>query len=346
MAMNYRLLGRSGLRVSELCLGTMTFGEDWGWGSPAEESRKVFDAFAEAGGNFIDTADGYTNGSSERMVGEFVRGERERFVVATKFSFSTRPGDPNAGGNHRKHLVEALEASLKRLGLEYVDLYWMHAWDRLTPAEEVMRALDDLVRAGKVLYTGVSDTPAWVVSQSNTLAELRGWTRFAGLQIEYSLLERTAERELLPMAQALGLGVAAWGGLGSGILTGKYNTAAPGGHRRLDKTEFTPLSERNLGIAQIVGDVAGELGCKSSQLALAWLRTKPNVIPIVGARTRKQMEDNLGCLDVELSAAALDRLNQVSAAEPGFPHEFLNRPFVHGHLHGGLYERIRRHRGE
>lgn len=176
MGMQYRLLGRSGLRVSELCLGTMTFGEEWGWGSSEEESRKVFDAFVEAGGNFFDTADGYTNGSSERMLGSFLASERDRYVVATKFSFSTRPGDPNAGGNHRKHMVEALEASLRRLGLDYVDLYWVHAWDQFTPADEVMRALDDLVRAGKILYAGVSDTPAWVVSQANTLAELRGWT--------------------------------------------------------------------------------------------------------------------------------------------------------------------------
>jgi len=343
MAMNYRLLGRSGLRVSELCLGTMTFGEEWGWGSSEEESRKVFDSFVAAGGNFFDTADGYTNGSSERLLGSFLGSERERYVVATKYSFSTRPGDPNAGGNHRKHMVESLEASLKRLGISYVDLFWVHAWDQFTPVEEVMRALDDLIRSGKVLYTGISDTPAWVVSQANSIAELRGWARFAGLQIEYSLLERSAERELLPMAQARGLAVTAWGGLGSGILTGKYKNAAPTDDRRLDKTEFTPLTERNLGIADVAGDVAAELGCKASQLALAWLRSRPNVIPIIGARTRKQLEDNLGCLEVELPPAALDRLNQATAIDLGFPHEFLRRPFVQNYLHGGLFDRIRRH---
>ncbi|MEP7363560.1 MAG: aldo/keto reductase [Acidobacteriota bacterium] len=341
--MNYRLLGRSGLRVSELCLGTMTFGEEWGWGSSEEESRKVFDSFSEAGGNFFDTADGYTNGSSERMLGSFLGPERERYVVATKYSFNTRPGDPNAGGNHRKHMVESLEGSLKRLGLEYVDLFWMHAWDQFTPVDEVMRALDDLVRSGKILYAGISDTPAWVVSQANTIAELRGWTRFAGLQIEYSLLERTAERDLLPMAQAMGLAVTAWGGLGSGILTGKYKNAAPTDDRRLDKTDFTPLTERNLGIADLVGDVAAEIGCKASQLALAWIRSRPNVIPIIGARTKKQLEDNLGCLEVELPPVALDRLNQATAIDLGFPHEFLRRQFVQNYLHGGLFDRIRRH---
>ncbi|HXR09254.1 MAG TPA: aldo/keto reductase, partial [Candidatus Acidoferrales bacterium] len=219
--MNYKLLGKSGLRVSELCLGTMTFGEDWGWGANQDESKAIFDAFAAAGGNFIDTADGYTNGTSEKFVGEFVGSERERFVIATKFSFNSHPGDPNAGGNHRKHMVEALHGSLQRLGTDYVDLYWMHAWDELTPVEEVMRALDDLVRAGKVLYVGISDAPAWWIARANTLAEWRGWTPFIGLQIEYNLIARTPERELLPMAAALGLGVTAWSPLASGWLTGK-----------------------------------------------------------------------------------------------------------------------------
>jgi aryl-alcohol dehydrogenase-like predicted oxidoreductase len=241
-------------------------------------------------------------------------------------------------------MVESLEGSLKRLAIPYVDLFWVHAWDQFTPADEVMRALDDLVRAGKVLYTGISDTPAWVVSQSNTMAELRGWTRFVGLQLEFSLLERSAERELLPMARSLGLGVTAWGALGSGILTGKYRNAAHS-ERRLDKTDFTPLTERNLGIADLAGDVAAEVGCKASQLALAWVRTRPNIIPIVGARTLKQMEDNLGCLDVELPPNAIERLNLATAIDLGFPHEFLRRPFVQNYLHGGLVDRIRRHEG-
>ncbi len=222
--MQYRLLGRSGLRVSELCLGTMTFGEDWGWGANQKESREIFDLYAQAGGNFIDTADGYTNGTSEKLVGEFVRAERDRWVVATKYSFNSRPGDPNGGGNHRKHMVEALEGSLKRLGIDYVDLYIVHAWDELTPIEEVMRGLDDLVRAGKILYVGVSNLPAWLIASANVMAELRGWTPFINLQLEYSLIERTPERELLPMARTHDIGVTAWSPLASGILSGKYTS--------------------------------------------------------------------------------------------------------------------------
>ena len=226
--MRYKLLGNSGLRVSELCLGTMTFGEDWGWGASKEDSRALFDAYREAGGNFIDTANFYTGGTSERFVGEFIASERDRFVVATKYTLTMRPGDPNASGNHRKNMIQSVEASLRRLGTDYIDLYWLHAWDYLTPVEEVMRGLDDLVRAGKVLYVGVSDTPAWIVSQANTLAALRGWTPFVGLQIEYSLIERTVERELLPMAEAFGLTILAWSPLGSGVLTGKYLHPTPG----------------------------------------------------------------------------------------------------------------------
>ena len=219
--MRYKLLGKSGLRVSELCLGTMTFGEDWGWGASHEESRKVYDAFREAGGNFIDTANVYTNGTSERLLGEFIQGHREQIVLATKYTNAAPGNDPNAAGNHRKSMVQALEASLKRLKTDYIDLYWLHIWDRITPVEEVMRAFDDLVRQGKILYAGVSDMPAWVVAKANTLAELRGWTPFVGLQIEYSLIERTPERELLPMAADLGLGVTAWSPLAGGVLTGK-----------------------------------------------------------------------------------------------------------------------------
>jgi aryl-alcohol dehydrogenase-like predicted oxidoreductase len=253
--MNYQLLGKSGLRVSELCLGTMTFGEDWGWGANKDESCKMFDAFAKAGGNFIDTADGYTSGTSEKMVGEFIAQDRERFVVATKYSFNCKPGDPNAGGNHRKHMVEALNGSLKRLGTDYVDLYWVHAWDELTPVEEVMRGLDDLVRGGKVLYVGISDAPGWWIARANTIAELRGWTQFAGLQIEYNLVERTPERELIPMAAALGLGVTAWSPLASGLLTGKYLQKGTE-ERRLDKApSFEQMSHRNLAIAKLVAQI-------------------------------------------------------------------------------------------
>src|SRR5260370_1724432 len=221
--MNYRLLGKSGLRVSEFCLGTMTFGEDWGWGSSKDEAKKISDSFRETGGNFVDTANIYTNGTSESFVGEFLKGHRESVVLATKYTNAAPGTDPNAAGNHRKSMVQAVEASLKRLQTDYIDLYWVHIWDQITPVEEVMRALDDLVRQGKVLYVGISDAPAWWIAQANTLASLRGWSPFVGLQIEYSLIERTVESELIPMAKALDLGVTAWGPLSKGVLTGKYH---------------------------------------------------------------------------------------------------------------------------
>jgi aryl-alcohol dehydrogenase-like predicted oxidoreductase len=220
--MQYKLLGKSGLRVSELCLGTMTFGEDWGWGSSKEESQRIYDVFREVGGNFIDTANVYTNGTSEKFLGEFIADQRDTVVLATKYTNGFGDKNPNGSGNQRKNMVQSVEASLKRLNTDYIDVLWLHIWDFMTPAEEVMRAFDDLVRAGKVLYIGVSDAPAWVVSQCNTLAELRGWTQFIGLQIEYSLIQRTPERELLPMARTLDIGVTAWSPLASGWLTGKY----------------------------------------------------------------------------------------------------------------------------
>jgi aryl-alcohol dehydrogenase-like predicted oxidoreductase len=219
----YKLFGTRGLRVSELCLGAMIFGDTRGVGATNEGSRRIFEAFVVAGGNFIDTANTYANGMSGQLVGEFTQCERERFVIATKYTLSRRASDPNGGGNHRKNLVHSLDASLKRLKTDYIDLYWLHAWDFLTPVEEVMRALDDQVRAGKILYVGVSDTPAWIVAQANTLAALRGWTQFAGIQMEYSLIERDVERELLPMARTFGMAVTPWSPLGGGVLSGKYN---------------------------------------------------------------------------------------------------------------------------
>ena len=341
--MRYKLLGRSGLRVSELCLGTMTFGEDWGWGASKDESRRIFDTYAEAGGNFLDTANRYTEGSSERLVGEFVAAERERFVVATKYSLNTRAGDPNGGGNHRKNMVQAVEASLKRLNTDYIDLYWLHVWDAMTPVEEIMRALDDLVRAGKVLYVGISDTPAWRVSQANTLADLRGWSPFVALQIEYSLIERTPERDLIPMARAFGLSVTPWSPLGQGVLSGKYNTKGNASDKRLGD-DHQRLSDRNLGIAQAVVDVAAEIGHSPSQVALAWLRAQgPDMIPILGARKLSQFEDNLACLDVALSTEQLGRLNGASAIEVGFPHDFLSSPMLRDFAYGGTYDLIDQH---
>ncbi|MBD0395879.1 MAG: aldo/keto reductase, partial [Microcoleus sp. C1-bin4] len=268
--MRYKLLGKSGLRVSEICLGTMTFGEEFGWGASYEESRKIFDAFMNAGGNFIDTANEiYTGGTSETYLGNFIAADREQIVLATKYTDSLPTTDPNRAGNQRKSMIQSVERSLKRLKTDYIDLFWLHAWDFMTPVEEVMRAFDDLVRAGKVIYIGVSDAPAWVISRANMLAELRGWTPFVAMQIEYSLIERTAERELLPMAKELDIGVLGWSVLASGILTGKYNKkAASGESRRLDTAQFYELSEINLSIADTVIQVAEEIGRNPSQVAI------------------------------------------------------------------------------
>ncbi|MBC1189566.1 MAG: aldo/keto reductase [Microcystis sp. M_OC_Ca_00000000_S217Cul] len=341
--MRYKLLGNSGLRVSELCLGTMTFGEDWGWGSDKEESRAVFQAFAEAGGNFLDTANIYTNGTSETLVGEFVKGDREKWVIATKYSLNTHPGDVNACGNHRKNLFQAVEASLKRLGTDYIDLLWLHIWDSLTPIEEVMRAFDDLVRMGKVLYIGISDSPAWIVSQANTLATLRGWTPFIGLQIEYSLKERTPERELLPMAKAFNVGVTAWSPLGGGVLTGKYNQPNPVDGRLSMTDQPFQIFDRDLKIAETVLEIAREIEKSPAQVALNWLRNRPNaVIPIIGARKLSQLQDNLACVDFNLTGEHLQRLDNISAISLGFPHELLASQFVRDILLGGVAAQLDR----
>ena len=319
--MRYKLLGRSGLRVSELALGTMTFGDDWGWGANADESRAIFDAYAEAGGNFIDTAHVYTEGSSEKLVGKFVKSDRDHFVVATKYTPSTGK-DIMGAGNSRKTMMRHVEDSLTRLGTEHIDLYYIHFWDFTTPIDEVMRGLDDLVSQGKVLYVAASDLPAWQVSRANMLAELRGWAPFIGLQIEYSLAERTPERDLLPMADELGLGVVAWSPLAGGVLTGKHLSGSNGASRK--KAE--DISPRNRAIADKVVGIAKEIGRSPSQVALAAIRSEKrfgDIIPILGARTRDQLVDNLGCLDLELSDAHLTSLREVSAIELGFPHDML-----------------------
>ncbi|WP_306210635.1 aldo/keto reductase [Actinoplanes sp. RD1] len=328
--MRYRTLGRTGLRVSEMFLGTMTFGEDWGWGAPLDECRKLFSAYVEAGGNVIDTADKYTDGASERIVGELVKADRDRLVVATKYTLSRDGSDPNASGNHRKSLTQAVEASLSRLDTDRIDLLWVHIWDPGTPVEETMRALDDLVRAGKVLYVGISDSPAWVVSRANAIAEFRGWTSFAGVQLPYSLVQRDGERELLPMAESLGLSVAAWGPLAQGLLSGKHTRSTPTEHTRIRASD---VSEQHLRVARTVDAVADELGVSSSQVALAWLRARrPYVHPVVGARRLGQLTDNLAAADLRLPAEAVDRLDAASAIELGFPADFIaeQRPFVYG----------------
>jgi aryl-alcohol dehydrogenase-like predicted oxidoreductase len=343
--MHYKLLGKSGLRVSEICLGTMGFGREWGWGAPRKTCRAIFDAYAEAGGNFLDTANRYTEGTSERYVGEFIRSDRGHFVLATKYTLTMRKGDPNSSGNHRKNLVQSLEASLKRLGTDYVDLLWLHAWDFTTPVEEVMRALDDCVSQGKVLYCGVSDTPAWVVAQANTLAELRGWTPFVALQVEYSLIERTVERELLPMARALDLAITPWAPLAGGALSGKYLREEKTQRKRRLSAGSTRLNERSRAITQEVVQIASTLGCSPAQVALAWLLDQPGVIiPIVGVTSVKQMEDVLRSPGVRLDDEARERLERVSAIELGFPHEFLTSPMIREIVFGGTFDAIENHR--
>jgi aryl-alcohol dehydrogenase-like predicted oxidoreductase len=267
--MQYKLLGNTGLRVSELCLGAMTFGEDWDWGANRETSQAMFEAFAEAGGNFIDTANVYTNGTSEKMLGEFVQSERDRFVIATKYTVMTHPNDPNSSGNQRKNLMRSLEASLKRLNTDYIDLYWVHMWDTVTPVEEMMRALDDAVCSGKVMYVGISDAPAWIVSRAQTLAQLKNMTPFAAIQLEYNLVERTVERDLLPMAEDLNLSILDWSPLGGGVLTGKYLTT-DSSQDRLNKSEYFQhyKVDRAMQIAQVVVGIANELDCSAAQVAL------------------------------------------------------------------------------
>ncbi|MBX7184430.1 MAG: aldo/keto reductase [Vicinamibacteria bacterium] len=340
--MKYRVLGRSGLKVSEICLGAMTFGEDWGFGASKEESRKQFDVFAAAGGNFIDTANVYTKGTSERFVGEFVKSDRDRFVIATKYSIATRFDDINAWGNSRKNLVQSVDASLRRLDLDRIDLYWVHVADPLTPVDELMRALDDVVRAGKVIYVGVSDTPAWQVARANTMAKLRGWSRFVGLQIEYSLIERTPERDLLPMAEALGLAVTPWGPIGGGVLSGKYSVGWETPDSKRVAANRHRFSDRNMKIAGEVSAIARELGRSSAQVAIAWVmgRGPHGTIPIVGARTAAQLEDSLGAIDTMLTPEMLTRLDAVSKIELGFPHDFLARPTMARTLRGDLGDKL------
>ncbi|HEY6387592.1 MAG TPA: aldo/keto reductase [Candidatus Acidoferrum sp.] len=342
--MRYRLLGNSGLRVSEAALGAMTFGEDWGWGAAKDEARKVYDAFREAGGNFIDTANIYTNGTSELFIGEFMKDHRQSVVLATKYSNAMPGTDPNAAGNHRKNMAQAIEASLKRLKTDYIDLYWVHIWDQITPVEEVMRGLDDLVRQGKVLYVGISDAPAWWIAQANTLAQLRGWSPFVGLQVEYSLIERTVERELLPMANALNLGLTAWSPLAGGILTGKYHGHGSSEQGRMSSDmakDFLPEPQRADRVVAAVKSVSAETGATMAQVALAWLRYRAvPVIPILGARKLSQLHDNLASFDVDLSADQIKTLDEASHIEFGFPYAMYTKGMVRAIAYGGLRDKI------
>lgn len=342
--MKYRLLGNSGLRVAEMSLGTMTFGEDWGWGSGKDEARKIYDAYRAAGGNFIDTANIYTNGTSETFLGEFMGDHRQEVVLATKYTNAAPASDPNASGNHRKSMVQAIEGSLRRLKTDYIDLYWMHIWDQMTPAEEVMRAFDDLVRQGKVLYVGVSDAPAWWIAQANTLAELRGWTRYVGLQIEYSLIERTIERELVPMAKAFKLGLVAWSPLAGGVLSGKYHSKKGAADARYSSEmmkSFLSTGERPDRIVAALETVSQQVGRSVAQVALAWLRYREiPVIPIIGARRLDQLRDNLASLDLQLSNEQVAVLDRASAIDLGFPHDFYELELVKSLVYGGMRDKI------
>lgn len=351
--LTYRLLGRSGLRVSELCLGTMGFGRNASWGTDAPEAAKIYDTFREAGGNYLDTANQYGDGASESIIRDLIGGHREEVVLASKYTNSAPGRGPNAGGNQRKNMVQSVEASLQRLGTDYLDLYIAHIWDSFTPTEELMRGLDDLVRSGKVLYVGMSNAPAWVVSRANMLAELRGWTPFVALQIQYSLLARDVERELIPMAHAGGLAVLAWSPLKNGLLTGKYRpdagNAESGETGRMSGEQFAKAYSELAGvggqaaatIAEVVA-VAGELGAEPSQVALAWLLQQPGtVIPVVGARTTEQLVANLDAATVVLSPEHLNRLDAVSSIPLGYPYDYLASDVGRGFRTGGTFDRIR-----
>ncbi|MFD6884498.1 aldo/keto reductase [Rhodococcus sp. DT1] len=310
--MAQRVLGSSGIRVSEWCLGTMTFGTEWGFGADEATSREVYDEYRAAGGNFVDTANNYTNGASEEILGRLIAPERDAVVVSTKYTLPTDPHDANSGGSNRKSLRRSVETSLRRLGTDYVDMLWVHAWDRCTPAEETLRALDDLVRSGKVLALGISNTPAWVVSRSDAIAELRGWTSFCAMQIEYSLVARTPERELLPMADELGLAVSAWSPLARGALAREHTDES-----------LARLSGRVRRVLEVTRSIGQELGHSPAQVALAWVRHRGPMVSI-GARTVAQLRDNLGAASVVLNDAHLAQLDDASRITLGYPHDFLH----------------------
>ena len=342
---HYVTLGRSGLRVSPLCLGAMTFGEDLGWGSSVEESQRIIDRFVELGGNFIDTANFYTKSHSEKIIGDHIgrhAARRDRLVIATKFSGNLYPGDPNGGGSSRKTIVASCENSLRRLQTDYIDLYWLHNWDVHTPIEETMSALEDLVRAGKVRYIGVSDTPAWKIVEANMIAHLRGWAPFVGLQIEYSLLERSVEQELVPMALQFGLGITPWSPLKSGALSGKY-TRATAGQVKADRGAFLDsfINDKTFAVVDALEAIAQAHDSTVARIALAWVQAQPGVSSIIiGARRLAQLEDNLQAIDVRLTAGELDRLNALTKPAFGFPQNMQPMfPAIHngGTTVNGLY---------
>ena len=332
--MRYRLLGPTGLKVSELCLGTMTFGTDWGWGADEDECGRIVAAFAEAGGNFVDTANNYTDGSSESIVGALTASDRDRWVIATKYTLTVDRADPNAGGNHRKSLVRSLEQSLRRLRTDYVDLLWLHMRDATTPIDEFVRALDDQVALGKVLYVGISDSPAWVAARANAIAALRGWSPFVAVQVPYSVASRDPERELLPMAAELGLTVTAWGALGAGVLTGRdpQSLRWPG-----------EPSERTRLIVAALEEIAAARRATPAQVAISWLLTRnggPPVVPILGVRRLEQLQENLGAPAIHLSEEERAALDDVSAPSLGFPRAFLESDDVRELIYGDTWSQL------
>ncbi len=343
--MDYYTLGNTGLKVSRLALGTMTFGDDWGWGADEANARQLFDTYLAAGGNVFDTADLYTNGNSERLLGKFVAesGSRDRVVITTKFSYNAEPGNPNAGGNGRKNILRAVEGSLQRLGTDYIDVYMLHTWDQVTPAEEVMRTLDDLVRSGKVRYVALSDAPAWYVAQAQTLATDRHWEPISTVQLEYSLVERNIEFEYTAMAQALGTGIMVWSPLGSGLLSGKYRPSEQGGagEGRLatlansGNPSFNKFTKQNWAIVAELESVAQELNRSMAQVALNWVANRPAVASvIIGATKLHQLEDNLGALDFAIPPELQHRLEAVSRPETRFPYTYFE-PGMQSMISGG-----------
>jgi aryl-alcohol dehydrogenase-like predicted oxidoreductase len=339
--MKYKVLGRSGLRVSELCLGAMTFGEELGTGASALVAKQIYASYRAAGGNFVDTANIYTLGTSERWLAEFIADEREQLVLASKYSMSTRHDDPNAGGNHRKNLVQSLEASLQRLDTDYIDVYWVHGWDQTTRIDEVMRALDDQVRLGKILHLGASNMPAWLVSQANTLAAERGWTPFTALQMHYNLVERSLEADFFDLAVAQDMALTAWSPLAGGLLTGKFNRDAEhkaAANARLKKAAYGPamLAEHRIRIAEGLSAVARSIGCDAGALALAWLLQRPtgSVIPILGARTLAQFEANLQCLNIQLGSDQVRELDALNPPPSVYPTSLFKTEFYQQMLHG------------
>ncbi len=355
MSLNtYYTLGCSGLRVSRLALGAMTFGTEWGWGADEESARQLFNTYVDAGGNFVDTADLYTGGTSESWLGKFIadRNLRDRMVIATKFTYNAEPGNPNAGGNGRKNILRAVDGSLKRLGTDYIDLYILHTWDTITPAEEVMRTMDDLVRSGKVRHVGLSDTPAWYAARALTLAEWRGYEPLSTLQLEYSLVERNIEREFIPLGVELGMGIMVWSPLASGLLSGKYKPSEGGntgegrletmkgssnpGFQKFSDDSENPLRERNWQIVAELEKVAQELGRSMAQVAVNWTVNRPGIASvIIGATKLSQLEDNLKALEFEIPAQLTNRLETISRPEAQFPYSFFGSE-IQGMIHGGV----------